>query len=111
MTTHNFDFHLQELQERAIGKLIAAETFDKRAFDALKAYLCEKAELIKAEHVVSKQVISCLLSAAQTIESRAEYIPEARANLAMASEFSMLLELIAIGESCNDRRPGIPRVS
>lgn len=111
MTASNFDLHLQELQERAIGRLVAAEVFDKPAFDALKAYLCEKAELIKAEHVVSKQVLSCLLSAAQAIESRAEYIPEARANLAMASEFSMLLGFMAIGEGCNDRRPGVPRVS
>ena len=111
MTASNFDHDLQELQERAVGRLIATDVFDRQAFEALKTYLCEKAELIKTEHVVSKQVLSCLLSASQSIENRADYIPEARANLAMASEFSMLLGLIAIGEGCNDRRPGVPRIT
>lgn len=110
MTPSDLDLHLQELAYRATGRLLAADVFDKPAFDALMAYLGEKAELIKSDHVVSKQVVQCLLSASQAIESRAEYIPEARANLGLASDFSMLLGLIAIGESFNDRRPGVPRI-
>jgi hypothetical protein len=110
MTASDFDIHLQELHDHAVGRFLATDLFDKPAFDALKTYLCDKAELIKAEHVVSKQVVNCLLSASSAIESRSEYIPEVRQNLATASDFSMLLGLIAIGEGCNDRRPGVPRI-
>lgn len=110
MNSSDFDPHLQELGERSIHRLLAADVFDRDAFDALKAYLCEKAEMIKGEHVVSKQVIQCLLSATEAIESRAEYVPEARASRFMASEFEMLLGLIAIGEGCNDRKPSVPRI-
>lgn len=94
-----------------MGRLLAADTFDGDAFDALKLHLCQKAELIKGEHVISKQVLDCLLSAAKAIESRVEYVPAARANQARAGEFYMLLDLMVIGESCNDRQPGVPRAA
>jgi hypothetical protein len=110
MNASDFDPQLQELQRRSVDRLLEADVFDKPAFVVLLAYLNEKAERIRVERVVSKQVLSCLLSATQAIESRAEYLPEARSNLAMASEFSMLLGLIAIGESLNNRRSGVPRI-
>ena len=110
MAASDFDLELQELHRRSVGRLIAAEVFDMQSFEALKSYLCEKAEQIKAEHVVSKQVLNCLLSAWRTIESRAEHLPDARAHVGMAAEFFLLMDLIVIGEGCNDRKPGIPRV-
>ncbi|MBL0726077.1 hypothetical protein [Piscinibacter sp. HJYY11] len=110
MSPNNFDLELQGLHARSVGRLLATEVFDKDAFDALRSHLCEKAELLKSEHVVSKQILDCLLSAVQVIQSRAEYLPEARDHVAMADEFFMLLGQIVIGEGCNDRRPGVPRV-
>ena len=71
MPASDYDLELQELHRKSVERLLGAEVFDKQAFDALRAYLCEKAEHIKAEHVVSKQVLDCLLSAWRTIESRA----------------------------------------
>ena len=109
MPASDFDLELQELQRRSVHRLLAADTFDESAFIELKRYLCAKAELIKEEHVVSKQVLSVLLEAASAIESRAEYVASARAHVGMANEFHMLLGLIAIGEGCNDRVPGVPR--
>ncbi|WP_115561025.1 hypothetical protein [Xanthomonas arboricola] len=110
MSPSDFDLELEELHRRSVGRLLAADTFDKPAFEALKAFLCAKAELLKAEHVVSKQIVHCLLSASRAIESRAGYVSQARDNIAMSNEFFMLLGLIAIGEGCNDRKPAVPRV-
>jgi hypothetical protein len=110
MSASDFDLHLVELQNKSVGRLMSAEVFDAVAFAELKTYLCEKAELIKDEHVVSKQVIACLLEAASVIESRSAYIEEARRNIKMSADFYYLLSLIAIGEGCNDRRPGVPRI-
>ncbi|WP_310446092.1 hypothetical protein [Thiobacillus sp.] len=110
MSANNFDLELQELHARSVGRLIAVQVFDKEAFDALKSHLCKKAELLKSEHVVSKQILDCLLSAWQVIESRAEHLPEAKKHVAMAAEFFMLMGQIVIGEGCNDRKPGVPRV-
>ena len=110
MSASDFDLELEELRSKSVGRLVSAEVFDESAFAALKAHLCKKAELIKSEHVVSKQVVACLLEAASIIESRAAYVEGARSNAHLANEFHMLLGLIAIGEGCNDRKPGVPRV-
>jgi hypothetical protein len=109
MPASDFDSDLQELHRKSVGQLLAADVYDDDAFIALKSHLCEKAELIKGEHVISKQVLDCLLSAAKSIESRAEYVPAARDKLLRAAEFYILLDLMVIGEGCNDRRAGVPR--
>jgi hypothetical protein len=110
MAASDLDTELEELRRKSVGRLISAEVFDVSAFSALKAHICEKAELIKAEHVVSKQVVACLLEAASVIESRAAYVEGAKNNAHLANDFRMVLALIAAGEGCNDRKPGVPRV-
>ena len=110
MSASDFDLELQELHRKSVGRLLAADVFDRSAFTELKAYLCKKSEAIKSEHVVSKQVLSCLLDAIGLIDSRAEYLPDVRESAAMASDFHMLLGLMAIGEAWGDRSPGVPRV-
>jgi hypothetical protein len=109
MPASDFDSDLQDLHRKSVGRLMAADVYDADAFAALNSSLCEKAELIKGEHVISKQVLDCLLSAAKAIESRAEYIPAVRADLARAGDFYMLLDLMVIGEGCGDRQSGVPR--
>jgi hypothetical protein len=102
--------HLSELKQKSVDRLLAAEYFDERAFQALYDYLCLKSESIKAEPVVSKQVIECVLSAVGAIQSRAEYLPDVRPHLSWADKFLRILGLMAIGEACSDRRPGVPRI-
>ena len=86
------------------------QVFDLSAFRKLREYLSAKSEHIKAEHVVSKQVVNTLLSAAQAIENSAEHVPGARENGGLAQEFRYMLGLIAIGEAPSDRQPGKPRI-
>jgi hypothetical protein len=111
MKASDFDIELEELHKRSAGRLLTADVFDKAAFIALKEYLCAKAELIKGEHVISKQVVKCLLDVASLIESRVEWNEDVREYAYLANEFYNLLGMMAIGEGCNDRKPGVPRVA
>lgn len=110
MRPSDFDLELDELHKRSVGRLIGSETFDAVAFSQLYEYLCVKAEKIKDEHVVSKQVISAVFSAQRSIENAVPYNAQAKESLSLAGKFSLLLELIGIGETPNDRKPGMPRV-
>jgi hypothetical protein len=110
MAASDFDLELVELRRKSVGRLVAAEAFDQQAFDDLWTYLCEKAELIKQEHVISKQVISLVLEAAAVIESRAPRVEGARKNAHLVMQHHNLLGLLAHGEGCADRVPGVARV-
>lgn len=109
MSPSDFDIELKDLYEKSVGQLMT-DYFDSSAFEAFYIYLRQKAELIKPEHVVSKQVLHYLLSAQQAIESRAEYLPAVKVNVHLAKDFATLLGLIAIGEGSNDRKSGVPRI-
>jgi hypothetical protein len=110
MKASDYDLELEELNRRATSRLIMEETFDGSAFAALTDYLSQKAEAVKDEHVISKQVLGSLRKAAAAIRNQAPYVPQARENLALAGEFEMLLDLMIIGESPRDRAPGVPRI-
>jgi hypothetical protein len=110
MNASDYDLTLEELSEASVGRLLAAEVFDLNAFRKLKDHLSAKSERIKSEHVVSKQVVNALLSAARAIENSAGHNAAARDNLALAQEFHLMLDLIAIGEAPSDRQPGKPRI-
>lgn len=110
MKPSDYDLELEELDRRATSRLLTAEAFAVSAFRALLDYLSEKAEAVKGEHVISKQVLGSLRNAASVIRSQAPYVQQARENLVLADEFEMLLDLMIIGESPRDRVPGVPRV-
>jgi len=110
MKASDFDLHLEELSRRSLDRLLCAEVFDLAAFQALHTYLCEKATAIRAEHVVSKQVLLTLLQVSDVLRSRADHNEAVRQNLNLATDFALLLGLIASGEDCCDRRSGNPRI-
>ena len=110
MSLSDFDLELDELFNRSVHRLQAAEVFDANAFTALRDYLSGKASDIAAEHVVSKQVLGCLMKARDAIQRSAPWVLEAKANLKMADEFDLLLCQIAYDVDPATRRPGVPRV-
>lgn len=110
MSVNDYDLELEELQRRSVERLFSAESFDAAAFAALREHICGKAEALRNEFVISKQMLSCLRDASKAIRSRAEYIPAARENLRVADDFEMLLDLLIAGEGCQDRQPGVPRI-
>ncbi|MCL9998342.1 MAG: hypothetical protein NBV68_03085 [Erythrobacter sp.] len=110
MTPSNFDPQLEELDRRATLRLLTAETFDAGAFAELWEYLSQKAEAIKRDYVISKQVLGSLRNASTAIRNQAPYVPLARENIELADRFEMLLDLMIIGDSPADRTPGVPRI-
>ena len=110
MSVNNFDVELDEHRRRSIERFACAETLDLKAFQSLHDYLCRKSEELRAEYVVSKQILACLSEASGYIRSRAEYLPEVREHLSIAEDFELLLDLIIAGEAWSDRTHGSPRI-
>lgn len=110
MSENHFDVVLDDLTKRAVGRLITAEVFDEEAFDALENHLWTKAEGLRDEFAISKQILSCLRSAASAILARAEYDPAVRKHVHRASHFEALLDRLIAGEVRSDRQPGVPRI-
>lgn len=110
MNSNNYDLELEQLEERATGRLLTADTFDGVAFDALYDHVAHKARDLREVSVVSKQILRSLRQASAAIRSRSEYVPSVHDKLPVADRFEMLLDLIIIGEHPDDRKPGVPRV-
>lgn len=110
MSANDYDLELEQLGTRATARLLMADVFDGAAFDALYDHLAGKADALRGESVLSKQILACLRQASQAIRSRAEYLPAARDSIAVADKFEMLLDLLITGQDPADRKPGIPRI-
>jgi hypothetical protein len=110
MSENHFDILLEELTDRAVGKLLKVDVFDAVAFDALEDHLWRKAEGLQHEYSISKQVLFSLRSAVGAICSRAEYLPEVRGHLQRAHDFEMMLDRLIAGETRSSREPGRPRI-
>jgi hypothetical protein len=104
------DAMLSELEGKSTHRLRAAEVFDHAAFLSLLTYLRERAKELRYDAAIPKQIVLAILGASTAITSRAEYLPEVRAHLALANEFDVLLDLIARGEDPDGRKPSVPRI-
>ena len=109
-SVNDHDIHLKELYENSVGKLLMSEFFDKAAFDTLYQHLESKAELLKKEYIVSKQIISVILNASSIIRSTSRHVKGSKQNIALADKFENLLELICKNETPSDRQPNVPRI-
>jgi len=110
VSENQFDVVLEELTNRAVGKLLTIDTFDASAFEALKNHLWQKAEGLQHEYCISKQILSSIRSAVGAIQSRAEYVPAVRGQLQWAADFEGVLDSLIAGEVRSGRTPGIPRI-
>lgn len=110
MSENNYDLHLEELLYRSTGRLLMAEVFDLAAFQALEDYLWQKAEGLRNEHTLSKQVLACIRSTASAIESLVDYVPAVRENQHMAITFHSILDRLIAGETRDSCKAGAPRI-
>ncbi|MFC5343848.1 hypothetical protein ACETK8_20295 (plasmid) [Brevundimonas staleyi] len=110
MAANDYDLALEELTRASTMRLLASESFDLPSFAALYDHLGQKAEALKSEHVISKQILDALRNAAKAIRNQAPYVTGARENIALADKFEVLLDLMIIGEGPRDRAPGVPRI-
>ncbi|WP_152545554.1 hypothetical protein [Ralstonia pickettii] len=96
MSASNYDNRLAELYEASVGRLRKIEIFEASAFQALYDYVALKADSMRNEYVVSKQVLRCVLDARQAVlESTEHVVVMGERNAAMADRFLTLLGVIA----------------
>jgi hypothetical protein len=99
MTVNDYDLTLEELARTSTMRLLASESFDLPAFTALYDRLTSKADDLRVEFVISKQILGTLRDASEAIRNQAPHVAAARENLDLADKFEMLLDLMIIGES------------
>jgi hypothetical protein len=110
MSANDYDLQLEELELRSTFRLLSSGSFDAAAFAELRAHVCQKAEALRGEYVLSKQLLKALRGASSAIRNQSAHVAEARAHLSVADDFEMLLDLLIAGEGCEDRTPGSPRI-
>ena len=111
MSVNDYDLELEELQRRSTGRLLLSESFDASAFKAVRQHICRKADALRGEYVISKQILKCLREASGALRDQTAHIPGAHERLFLADDFEMLLDLLIAGEGCEDRQPGVPRIT
>ncbi len=110
VSENHFDVVLEELIDRSVGKLLKTDAFDASAFEALEVHIWQKAEGLRNESMLSKQILLNLRSAVGAIRSRAEYPPVVRENLQRAHDFDMMLDQLIGSETRSDRKQGMPHI-
>ena len=106
----NYNLELESLHDKSVGRLLAAEVYDRCAFDELAMCLTRCVQEENKKSHVSRQVLQILTGAIGSFESRAEYLPELANEDAMISKFQTLLRCFIIGEDPDNRQPGVPRI-
>ena len=69
----------------------------------------QSAELLKNEHMISKQIVSTILKASASIRNTSGHVQLSRKNIDLADRFEFLLSLIASNDVPSNRTPNVPR--
>ncbi len=80
-----------------------------QAFECLNNASKELARLLRGAEQLPRQIVNDLYVTAKILESEAECSRDSELVRQMASELYMTFDLILLGESHEDRTPGIPR--
>jgi len=102
---------LREAISRFVVPLQTIRTVDQKAFDRIEHLARLLSRKLKGNDLVSKSLLKELYVTATIIRAEAPYIKSEAAGLEkMAGQIEMIFGLILRGESCDDRKPGVPRV-
>ncbi len=111
---NDVEFLGEELREaitQFVVPLQTTRTVDRKAFDRIERSARLLSSKLKGNDLVSKSLLNQLYVTARVIRAEARFIEGESANLEkMADQIEMVFGLILLGESCDDRKPGVPRV-
>jgi hypothetical protein len=102
MAVADDDVTLEELARRATMHLLGSARFDLAAFTGLYDHLRAKAAEVRAENVISMQVLIWLREASGVIRNKRRMSPEHRDNVGLAHKLDLLLTFGAL-ETCGLR--------
>lgn len=104
----------EDLKEKLFRFLLPIQTeryVDHRAFDEVIVRANDAARLLKSHELVPKAMLNDLHMASKILRAEASHIKhETEAMLKMAEKLELALDLILLGESKEDRIPGVPRI-
>jgi len=84
---------------------------DAAAFEKVDREAAELARTLKGQSLVPKSLLNELRSAIKVLRAEAPYMGGGRNDLVrMADKLEMTFDLILIGETPEDRVPGVPRI-
>jgi hypothetical protein len=79
------------------------------AFDRLERYAAELATLLRGSQQVPREIVNELYTTAKALSNEAPYAKDQALVAQWASNLYMTFDLILLGESHEDRKPGVPR--
>ena len=110
MSANHHDLELEELVRRATDRLLMEEVMDVEAFELLYDHIAAKAQKLRNQSALSKQILGSIRGAAESIRSRSEYLAEVRKHRDLAGKFDMLLDLLIASEDPAEKLAGQPRI-
>ncbi|SEL68001.1 hypothetical protein SAMN05216359_113136 [Roseateles sp. YR242] len=93
-----------------VTALQSTKEIKRQAFERLDQASRELARLLKGSEQLPRQIVNDLYVTAKILENEAPYSKDSAAVGQMASALYMTFDLILLGESHEDRRPGVPRI-
>lgn len=104
----------EELSTETLGFLLSIQTvkkIDADAFQRIDQLTRQLAKLLKPQSLVPKNLLHEIRSTTKILRAEAPYINKGNNPLnAMADKLEMTFDLILLGESHEDRVPGVPRI-
>ncbi|MFC5743194.1 hypothetical protein [Dyella tabacisoli] len=104
----------EDLKERLFRFLLPIQTeryVDHRAFEDVISRADDAARLLKSYELVPKALLNDLHATSKVLRAEALHIKsETGAMLKMAERLEYVFDLILLGESLEDRIPGVPRI-
>jgi hypothetical protein len=81
-----------------------------RAFEFLDSSANKLAQLLRGSTQLPREIINELYTAAKALQNEAPYAKDPALVQQWCSKLYMTFDLILLGESHDDRKPGVPRV-
>jgi hypothetical protein len=104
-----------DLSNRAMKFILSLQTLrhiDLDSFEAILDCIKSASEILKRQENVPKAFLKDLRIVSKTLRAEAPHFgDEASTLLKMAERLEYLFDLILLGESQADRKPGVPRFS
>ena len=106
-----FGPRLDEAANRLFYPLQTTRLLKREAFEDLEKLVRQLSKELKDHDLVPKSLLNKIYSSIQVLRNESPYIKGETTTLeSMASQLEMSLALILIGETREDRVPGVPRV-
>lgn len=103
--------NLREAISQFVAPLQTSRVVDREAFHKIDHLAQLLAGKLKDNDLLSKSLLNELYLTAKVIRAEAQYIKGESTSLGeMADRIEMIFSLILRGESCDDRKPGVPRI-